>query len=72
MSENNKELNKPYDVNQPISQLFKQIEEAGEFAAAAGSPFSDRQILDAAYLLLLKTNAYNDDCKAWLRRPIVE
>ena len=61
---NNMQLNKPYDANQPISQLFKQIEEAGEFAAAAGSPFSDCQILDAAYLLVLKTNAYKDDCKS--------
>ena len=72
LQENHAQLTKPYDPNMPISHLFKQIEDAGAFAAAAGAPFSDRQIIDNAYLLILSTQVYKDECKEWIRKPINE
>ena len=70
LQDNYKKLTAPYDPNLLISQLFKQIEDAGAFAAAAGAPFSDRQIIDNAYLLVLGTHEYKDECKEWIRRPL--
>lgn len=72
IQDNHVNLNKPHDPNLPIDTLFKQVEDAGDFAAVAGAPFSDRQILDSAYLLMLGTQAYIDECKDWIRRLIVD
>ena len=72
LQENHALLTKPYDPNLPIDSLFKQVEDASDFATAAGAPFTDRQIIDAAYLLILGTHVYKDECKEWLRRPLTE
>ena len=44
LDENEKRMKTKYDPNQPIDVLFRQIEEAEEYAATGNSPFTPRQL----------------------------
>ena len=48
---------------------FDQNEDAQDFAAAAGQPYSNNQLLTTAYNLVYATGLFFDDCKAWNRLP---
>ena len=61
-------MKQPYDINLPITTLFKQIEDGVEYAEAGNDPFTDTQVVNMAYVLLFNTGAYKDDCKDWTRR----
>ena len=64
-----KKLKEKWDANTPIEMLFDQIEDAQDFAAAAGQPYSNNQLLTTAYNLVYATGLFFDDCKAWNRLP---
>ena len=49
--------------------LFDQIEDAQDFAAAAGQPYTNNQLLTRAYNLVYTTGLFFDDCKAWNHLP---
>ena len=49
--------------------LFDQIEDAQDFAAAAGQPYSNNQLLTMVYNLVYAMGLFFDDCKAWNRLP---
>ena len=49
--------------------LFDQIEDAQDFASAAGQPYSNNQLLTTAYNLVCATGLFFDDCKAWTCLP---
>ena len=68
LDENEKRIKKKYEPDQPIDVLFKQIEEAEEYATTGNSPFTARQIVNTAFLLIFATGAYEDECKTWKRR----
>ena len=69
IEENDKKLKEKWDANTPIEMLFDQIEDAQDFAAAAGQPYSNNQLLTTAYNLVYATGLFFDDCKAWNRLP---
>ena len=62
----------PYNSLSPITKLFSQIEETVAYAEADQTPFTLPQILQKAYLLVLTTGIYGDDCHSWKRCPIIE
>ena len=72
LEENEKRMKTKYDPSLPIDTLFKQIENAVEFAIHGNAPFTPRQIVNTAFLLLFATGAYEDDCKEWKRRPVAQ
>ena len=53
----------------PIEMLFDQIEDAQDFTAAAGQPYTNSQLLITAHNLNYATGLFFDDCKAWNRLP---
>ena len=57
------------DANTPIEILFDQIEDAQDYAAAAGQPYTNNQLLTTAYNLVYAAGLFFDDCKAWNRLP---
>ena len=69
IEENDKKLKEKWDANTPIEMLFDQIEDAQDFAAAAGQPYSNNQLLTTVYNLVYATGLFFDDCKAWNRLP---
>ena len=69
IEENDKKLKEKWDANTPIEMLFDQINDAQDFAAAAGQPYTNNQLLTTAYNLVYATGLFFDDCKAWNRLP---
>ena len=69
IEENDKKLKEKWDANTPIEMLFDQLEDAQDYAAAAGQPYSNTQLLTTAYNLVYATGLFFDDCKAWNRLP---
>jgi len=65
LRENEARMNQPYDPNQPIEILFDQIDDAVDFAAAGNVPYTNRQIVIAAYNLVFDTGVFGDECKEW-------
>ena len=49
--------------------LYDQIEDAQDFAVAAGQPYINNQLLTTVYNLVYATGLFFDDCKAWNRLP---
>ena len=65
--ENDARLNTAYDVNQPIERLFKQIEDAVEYADAGHNPYIPLQVVTNAFQLVSQTGMFVRDCKEWKR-----
>lgn len=55
----------PWQPTSPISSLFKQIEDALNFATAGGQPISNEQSINTAYLLIFATGHFSEECKQW-------
>ena len=70
IEENYKNLKEKWDANTPIEMLLDQIDDAQDFAAAAGQPYTNNQLLTTAYNLVYATGLFFDDCKAWNRLPL--
>jgi hypothetical protein len=49
LTQNYERLNTPYDPNQPIEALFKQIQDARAFAVAGGQPYGTAMTINVAY-----------------------
>ena len=62
-------IKEKWDANAPIEMLFDQIEDAQDYAVAAGQPYTNNQLLTTAYNLVYATGLFFDDCKAWNRLP---
>jgi len=61
------DMKTPYDPHMPIENLFDQIEHAQDLAEAAGAPYADSRLLNAAYNLVFTTNVFNEICREWRR-----
>jgi hypothetical protein len=68
LDKNDVAMKQPCDVNQPIEILYKQIEDAIDFAAAGPTPYSTQQVLSIAFQLVFRTGIFADDCKIWKRQ----
>ena len=65
IEENDKKIKRKMGRQYPIKMLFDQIDNAQDFAAAAGQPYMNNQLLTTAYNLVYTTGLFFDDCKAW-------
>ena len=59
-----------YDPTMTIENLYSQVEEAIEFAAAGNAPFTNNQIVTNVYLLIFQTGQFERVCKDWDVLPI--
>ena len=69
---NDVRMNAPYDPNQPFEFLIEQIQDATDYAAHAGTPYSQEKILATAYDLVFKTGMFSNDLRGWRRKPAVD
>ena len=69
---NDKAFKSDYDTNDPIENLYEQIENTTDTAEEAGVPYSQGQILNNALNILTRTGMFLDAIRAWRRRPPVE
>ena len=68
LEDNERRMKTKYNANAPIDKLFKQIEGAEEYATTGNQPFTARQIVNTAFLLIFATGEYDTECKEWKRR----
>ena len=67
LRENDAVFRTPYDINQPIKNLFDRVKNCGYYAAAGNTPYSLEQVLGIAFQLVYQTSLFVDDCTAWKR-----
>ena len=65
IEDNDTTMRSDYNPSQPIEVLFHQIETAVEYAEAGNRPYDPKQVVNRAYLLILKTSLYPEACKDW-------
>jgi hypothetical protein len=68
LTQNYERLNTPYDPNQPIENIFQQIQDARYFMVACGKPYLDVMIVNVVFTILLNTGLFPDACRAWQAR----
>ena len=69
---NDVRMNAPYDPNQPFEFLIEQIQDATDYAAHAGTPYSQGKILATAYDLVFKTGMFSNDLRDWRRKTAAD
>jgi hypothetical protein len=72
LQDNDNKFRQAWDPNTPIEMLIKQINDAVQYAADAGTPYTNQQILNNAYALVFNTGMYFDDVKTWDRLPALD
>ena len=58
----------PWDPNLPIEYIFRQIQDAMDYADHAKTPFSMEQIVNEAYILVFNTGLFENKCRKWRKR----
>ena len=69
---NDKRMNEPYNPNMPFECLIEQVQDAVDYAAHAGSPYTAKQILGTAYDLVFNTGMFYNDLRDWRRKPAAD
>jgi hypothetical protein len=72
LTQNYGHLNTPYDPNQPIENLFQQIQDARAFEVAVEQPHGDVMIVNVAFTPGFNTGLFPDACHAWKAREIAD
>ena len=70
--ENEQKMKTPWNQDEPIETVFYQIEECVEFAQHGNAPFTNTQVLNAAYYIMAQAKIFKDTCKEWKRLPANE
>lgn len=70
--DNLNKLNAPYNPALPIVELFQQVEDCQDLAAAANNPFSDSQVVAYAYHNIYQTSMFSETCREWRRLPAAD
>ena len=68
-SKNLEQMKEPYDVTAPIELFFCQVQDCIDFASAARSPLTTKQIIDSAFLTLQRIGVFSQECCKWQRKP---
>jgi hypothetical protein len=72
LTQNYEGLNTPYDPNQPIENLFQQIQDPREFAVAGGQQCGDAMIVNVVFTLVFNTGLFPDAYRSWQARVIAD
>ena len=62
---NDEEMRNPYNPTLPIETYFHQIEVAVEFVGDGNRSYEKYQVVNRAYLLILRTGLYQEECRDW-------
>jgi len=58
-----------YDPNLPMA-FFSKIDDLSELASQAGTPYTDIQRMQKAYLLIQRNTRFNQHITEWNRLPL--
>ena len=55
----------PYEISNPITNMFIQIEKGVQIADASNTPFTNAHIIASTYVFYQKTGQYGGGSKYW-------
>ena len=58
---NNTNLQEPFNTDEPLEILYTRLNECVKYAAAAGKPVTEGQVLCIAYGLVAETGQFKED-----------
>ena len=67
-----KSLQQPLDTSQPISMLYKAINDIVHYTIEANILFTPAQVIIIVYHAINSSGIYTDACKDWRRKPRIE
>jgi hypothetical protein len=66
---NTEDMNKDWDIQTPISAMFRRIDKCMQYAELGGNSFTNEQVLTSALYLIQKTGEFREEIKGWRSRP---
>jgi hypothetical protein len=64
-SENRKRMETPWSAEQPIEDLFEQLDKCQQFSIAANDPITDVHLCEVGYNLVMATGRFAETCREW-------
>ena len=61
-----------YSLHQPIDLIFNALDDLADYAELSDSPYTERQIVSKAYVILNRTQRFQQPLLDWKRRPRVQ
>lgn len=58
-----------YDPTTPIDVIFNPVDDLVDYANAANFPYSNEQIINLAYIILMNTGKFGNYIREWNRKP---
>ena len=62
----------PYNIEEPIGDIFPAIKYLLEIRELLGGPYYSQQNFDLGYLIISKHRFFRSDARKWMRRPHVD
>jgi hypothetical protein len=66
---NDQRMRTPYSIDQPLEVLISQIEDAVAYAVAGNQAYTDAQVVNLAYTLIMATGHFEVACREWRLLP---
>ena len=60
----------PWNQDEPLENIFRQIEKYMEFAEQGGAPMSNMQEINISHVIMTQVQAFKDACKDWRCLPL--
>ena len=68
--EETKLKNMAYDPSHPIDSLFSAVEELCDLAESGGTPYTQAQCVNIAYVIINNTGCFTEAIREWIRKPV--
>jgi hypothetical protein len=65
-------MRRPWDPQQPVETLFKQIQECADYSEAGGFPIGHSQQIKVGYAKIFATGHFMNACRRWNDKPSAE
>ena len=72
VDEEQKVLQWTFDPNLPIVLVFNKVADLMDLASAAGSPYTAKQLINFAYVIINRTGKFRNGIREWNRLPDVQ
>lgn len=72
VDEEQKVLQWSFDPALPIVLVFNKVDDLMDLASAAGSPYSARQLINFAYVIINRTGKFTTGIREWNRLPDIQ
>jgi hypothetical protein len=65
-------MRRPWDPQQPVESLFKQIQDCDDYSEAGGVPIGPSHQINVGYAKIFATGQFMSACRRWNEKPAAE